>query len=180
VGKHSKLLMILTLAWTLSGCGSSGDSDDPNAVPDWCLIQYSTETTQVYDSGLVLEPSIKMYVAPEEVEWLWQQAKNCMNMPDGTVAPTVAYESFSTNDSLITGAMGQYKIPGLVLINTDNPANRRNCRTDASNLSHEFVHHLLYVSTGDPFPDTGDLRSTPNHGSPLFGPPSQGGCVPSF
>jgi len=168
---RNRLFMVLALAWTLTGCGSSGGDDDPNAVPEWCLVQYSTDT-QEWESGVRLESTTQMYVPAEEVEWLYQQVQNCMGVT--APGPTVSYESFieDINDNyLIVGAMGQWRHPGSVFINTDDPLMRRNCKTDAANLSHESVHHLLYMSTGDPLS---------GHNSTLFGTPENGGCVPSF
>lgn len=185
---RSKFFVVLALGWTLTGCGSSGGDDDSNAVPEWCLTQYSTEVTQTFDSGLVLEPATQMYVAPEEVNWFWKELLACVEQtyPEvaGTFPPSVRYESFSEAGSLAAmGGYTQYGGIATALINTDDPIGRRSCSSDEYTLKHEELHHIIWTSGLPllPFPDGHPSAGTINvHGSALFGTPSQGGCVPAF
>lgn len=184
MGKHSKLLMILTLAWTLSGCGSSGDDDDPNAVPDWCLIQYSTDTEWVSEvTSLVLEPSSNMYVTPQEVDLFYQEVRACaaQTYPEiaAVIGPSVRYENFK-EQGWTTGYLGFYTIfeGATVFLNTDDPIGRRSCYSDKYALKHEFLHHLIWQGS---LPLSLTPEGYPNvHGSKLFALEADGGCVPEF
>ena len=186
MNSRNKLFFVLALAWTLTGCGSSGGDDDPNAVPDWCLIQYSTDTEWVSaTTGLVLEPSSNMYVTPQEVDLFFQEVRACaaQTYPEvaAVIGPSVRYESFSEVGSI--AAMGGYTTYpySTALINTDDPIGRRSCYSDKWTLKHEFLHHLIFVGGLPllPYPDDHPVAGYPNpHATKLFALEADGGCMP--
>jgi len=149
------------MAIVLSACGS-------NTGGNSCEIQYSTTSTQIGASGLVLEPSQNMYVTFNQIENLYLESEACMGVV--TPGPTVIFTSFSEctevlglNCEGLGGNLGQYSIgPQLLLMNTAENAFDRNCVTDRDTLKHEFVHHLL-------IPLGVSIEDNVNHNSPFFG-----------
>ncbi len=180
-----RIAFFFLVFFTISGCGSSGGSNEGNEIPDWCLIQYSTDTTFVGASGTRLEPSSNMYVTPEEVEWFYQEVRACAAQTYPEIAnvsgPSVRYESFSEAGSI--AAMGGYTTSpySTALVNTDDPIGRRSCYSDKWTLKHEFLHHLIYVGGLPllPYPDDHPAAGYPNpHATKLFALEADGGCMP--
>ncbi len=152
------VVVVLVFILSLSGCGTASDDDDQ------CKDQYSTASTEVGASGLLLEPAQHMYVTFPQIESFYVEVENCM----GVIAtgPTVVFTSFSEckevlglNCEGLGGNLGQYSAGvQLVLMNTDEHVFERNCETDEGTLKHEFVHHLLWLS-----------ENNISHDSPFFG-----------
>jgi len=161
--------ILILAAVSLTGCGGGG-SDSGGSDSG---VQYSTTSTQIGESGLILEPSENMYVTFPQIAQFYLEVEACM----GVVAPgpIVIFTSFSEcvevqgiNGPLscegLGGNLGQYSIGAqLVLMNTDEHIFDRNFVTDRDTLKAEFVHHLLAEAMDFPIGDN------VNHLSPFFG-----------
>lgn len=138
--------MWLLIAVLLSACGTAGGDDDR------CLLNGSSTSMQVADSGLTLEPSIDMHVTFEQMEQFYLETEVCVGVL--AAGPTVVFEDFK-------GPMGVISIgTGRIRINTSTVW-YRSCDTDEDVLRHEFVHHLLHAR-GE------SLEDNKAHKSPLF------------
>lgn len=151
--RHAAALTILLASLILGGCGTTPENSH-------CKDRYSSATTQVGASGLVLEPSENMYVDFWRIETFYQEVSQCMEVA-GATGPTVAFLNFAENE--MGGSAGTYSLGTQRLyVNTNEEIRVRDCESDERVLKHEYVHHLLWAS-GVAF------ENNINHRSPFFG-----------
>jgi len=163
--KRALLIGAIVLA---SGCSVDNTSTTQNDS----TVRQTDEAT-----GLVLEPSQKMYVTFSEMTSIYQDTMACVGLYAG--GPTVQFVDFPTfmnypAESTGTGGWGVYDPTGswtkfwgggelvthVVLINNHDTivGTDRDNRTDTEVLIHEFIHHILNVNGVDW-----------KHSNPLFG-----------
>lgn len=146
-------IVTLLSSLILGGCGTTPENSH-------CKDRYSSATTQVAASGLVLEPSENMYVDFWRMETFYQEVAWCMEMETPT-GPTVAFLNFT--EAGMGGSAGTYSLGTQRLyVNTNEEIRVRDCKSDEQVLKHEYVHHLLWAS-GVAF------ENNINHRSAFFG-----------
>ena len=145
----NKLLTLVFIA-TLASC-SAGNSPTQESY---------TETQTDISTGLVLEPSTDMWVSFNKVVSLYVDTEACMGMT--ATAPIVKFVSFKEYFNGAIGAVWAFHTKGHIFVNTDEDKAFgfvRDKHTDTEALKHEYIHNILYHTTG-----SGDVA----HNSEMF------------
>jgi len=146
-----KNLLLLFLLSTVIGCSSGGNAPTQESY---------TETQTDINTGLVLEPSTGMWVSFKKVVSIYEDTEACMGMT--ATAPIVKFVSFKEYFNGAIGAPWAIHTKGHIFVNTDELPEfgfERDRRTDTEALKHEYIHNILYYTTG-----SGDVA----HNSEMF------------
>jgi len=131
-----KILLLISCVFIV-GCRGNNNKN--------CSTERSTAVELVDEFGLVLQPSNRMFVSPNQITKFYQDTMSCVGLT--ARGPTVAFRSFS--DNFIGATWAFYLADGeTVWINSDRDETwlPRDCKTDEEALKHEFIHHILNMN----------------------------------